>query len=41
MSNVTFTTRRAFAAAMAELGIHTVADFMLVFPGKMLREVKP
>lgn len=36
--NITFLTLRAFAEAMAQLGIHTAGDLMAM--GKVLREVK-
>jgi hypothetical protein len=36
--NVTYLTLRAFAEAMAQIGIHTAGDLMA--SGKVLREVK-
>lgn len=36
--NVRFLTLRAFAEAMAQLGIHTAGDLMAM--GKVLREVR-
>jgi hypothetical protein len=36
--NIRFLTRRAFAEAMAQLGIHTAAEVMAM--GKVLREVQ-
>lgn len=36
--NITFLTLRAFAEAMAQIGIHTAGDLMA--SGKVLREVR-
>lgn len=36
--NITYLTLRAFAEAMAQIGIHTAGDLMA--SGKVLREVR-
>ena len=37
---MTFSSIREFIAAMQAQGVVTVADFMVAFPGKTLRESK-